>query len=411
MRILFVGVNARYINPTSSLIPPLLKTIADTVFFGPGFVGDDVLQRGVAAFYERQGPFDLVATTTQFAALSDPDATLDFYRRYSLYRGGAFPFAAFMTDVRNFLCRMGGIRLCFVMDLDTYAVRNDLLEQLTEAASHFVGPGEGFSKPNEELPLFDLEPDYRRKTATRPVGLWHQFVTTCRERFINLAHFVGPHEFHFLPLSLRTYSASVAGQPYYARRNALEALRACRTLRIAPTRYRAVFSSLDKFGMSPYARRYVHLLYNAVFVRILSDSRIGVTDGGGHEVAIRKFFEVPASGSLLLARPCAGFEALGFEDGRTAVILNEVDPAGQVLALLREPDRMQHIATAGQNVVWDKHSLHARAEQMKASVESIVAGRFRGSFWQHGEFHITETAAPSAAHIERSASHEGSVRR
>ena len=117
-----------------------------------------------------------------------------------------------------------------------------------------------------------------------------------------------------------------------------------------------------------------------------------MTDGGAYDMMIRKFVEIPAAGALMLARPCAGFEALGFRDGESAIILDETDPVGQVLALLETPDRLQSIAGKGQQLVWSKHSIHARAQQMAASLGRIQEERFAGSFWNEGEFKMIEKA-------------------
>ena len=81
MKILFVGFNAKYINPTNQLIPRMLKLFADVVLYGPGFVSDDDLNRGLSAFAEAQGPFDFIATTTQLLVDSNLEETENSYRR------------------------------------------------------------------------------------------------------------------------------------------------------------------------------------------------------------------------------------------------------------------------------------------------------------------------------------------
>jgi hypothetical protein len=92
----------------------------------------------------------------------------------------------------------------------------------------------------------------------------------------------------------------------------------------------------------------------------------------------------------LLARPCAGFCDLGFRDGESAVLLDEADPVRQVLTLLDDPERLQAIARKGQEVVWEKHSIHARAEQVSKCLNRIIEGRFVGTLWSGGEFKLIE---------------------
>ena len=90
--------------------------------------------------------------------------------------------------------------------------------------------------------------------------------------------------------------------------------------------------------------------------------------------------------NLALGLGYFGFESLGFRDGESAVLLDENDPVRQVLALLSDPARLQAIAKNGQEVVWKKHSIHARAEQMEKSLKRILDGNFVGSVWLNGEF-------------------------
>ena len=386
MKILFIGFNAKYINPTNQLTHRMLKLFADVVFYGPGFVGDIELHRGISAFCDNQGPFDFIVTSTQLAVDSNPETTEKFYRRFSLCPWGRASIGDFMVDVKKYMLNSSLPKVVFVMDLDTHGVRADLLKQLDEFSDYIVSWGKGFSRPNSELPYLDVEKDYKRKSKLRPLGLWYGFCENNNHKFINLGHFVGTHEFDFSPLSVRPYSVSVAGQLYYSRERTLNALKKNSRLCVGTTGYRRVFSLLTKIGWSPYSHLIPHTIYRSLFKKLLSTSKISMTDGGAYDMVIRKFVEIPASGALLLARPCAGFEALGFRDGESAVLLDESDPVDQVLTLLEEPKRLQSIAAKGQELVWKKHSLNARAQQMEKSLCRIREKRFMGSIWNAGEF-------------------------
>jgi len=385
MKILFIGFNAKYINPTNQLVHRMLKLFADVVFYGPGFVGDKELRCGISAFCDEHGPFDFIATTTQLAAESSPEGTDGFYRRFSLHQWGTAPLGPFMADVKDYMRTSSLKKISFLMDLDTHGVRADLLEQIDKFSDYIVAWGKGFSRPNSELPYLEFERAYRTKAK---IGLWHSFCESRNNKFINIGHFVGLHEFDFSPISVRQYPVSVAGQLYFSRERTLTALKRCRQLRVGSTSYRRVYSLLTKIGWSPYSHLIPHTIYRTLFKQLLCTSKISMTDGGAYDMMIRKFVEIPAAGALMLARPCAGFEALGFRDGESAVILDEADPVGQVLALLETPDLLQSIADKGQQLVWSKHSIHARAQQMAVSLGRIKEGRFVGSLWSEGEFKL-----------------------
>lgn len=386
MKILFVGFNAKYINPTNQLTHRMLKLFSEVVFYGPGFVNDDELQQGLESFSAEHGPFDFICTSTQLAVDSDPTTTDNFYRQFSLCAWGVGVVGGFMADARDFMMHSELPKVVFVMDLDTHGVRADLLEQLDKFANYIVAWGKGFSRPNEELPYLKVEKAYQSKAKVRPLGLWHDFCENKLQKFINIGHFVGLHEFDFSPLSMRPYSVSVAGQLYFSRAKTLDVLRRDKRLKVNSTSYRWIFSLLSKIGFSPYARLIPHTIYRALFKQVLCSSKISMTDGGAYDIMIRKFVEIPASGALLLARPCGGFESLGFVNGESAVLLNEADPVGQVIELLADIEKLQAIAHRGQEVVWEKHSIQARAKQMESALFLILKGKFKGSVWSDGEF-------------------------
>jgi hypothetical protein len=384
MKILFVGFNAKYINPTNQLIPRMLKLFADVALYGPGFVSDEVLNRGLSSFVDVNGPFDFIITTTQLAVETNPEQTENFYRKYSLLQWGHASIRTFMVGANQYMSQSKTPKVTFVLDLDPYATRADLLSQLDLFSDYIVAWGKGFSKDIAELPYLKLETAYKHKKT--PLGLWHKFFNSRSQKCINFGHFVGVHEFDFNSTAVRPFDVSVAGQLYYSRERTLALLKRTKALRVGSTGYRWIFSLLTKIGWSPYSRLIPHTIYRALFKQLLSKSKMSMTDGAAYDSVIRKFMEIPASGALLLARPCVGFESLGFRDGESAVLLDENDPAGQVIALLSDPVRLQAIATKGQEVVWRNHSIHARAQQMEKSLQRILEGRFVGSEWRDGEF-------------------------
>ena len=388
MKVLFVGFNAKYINPTNQLIPRMLKLFADVTLYGPGFVSDEELSSGLRAFVETRGSFDFIATTTQLAVESNPEQTKDFYKKYSLIQWGEASIRTFMEDARQCMLDSKVPKVSFVLDLDPYGTRADLLDQLDQFSDYIVAWGKGFSRDISDLPYLQRETAYKHKK--RPLGLWHKFFEDNAQKCINIGHFVGVHEFDFSPTAVRPYDVSVAGQLYYSREQTLDQLRQATALRVGTTGYRSIFGLLAKLGYSPYSRFIPHTIYRALFKQLLSKSKISMTDGAAYDAVIRKFLEIPASGALLLARPCAGFADLGFRDGESAVFLNEADPVRQVLTLLGDPERLQAIARKGQQIVWEKHSIHARAEQVSKCLNRIIEGRFVGSLWSEGEFKLIE---------------------
>ena len=66
-------------------------------------------------------------------------------------------------------------------------------------------------------------------------------------------------------------------------------------------------------------------------------------------------------------------------------------------ALEAEPENAEAIARAGQAFVLQRHSLDARAQDLRLILEAIVAKRFEGSYWRDGQHHLREPALRSVA--------------
>ena len=89
LRYLFVDVNASFVNPTRNLIPLALLKVGGFRFFGPGYVSSEVLARGLKAYVEEEGPFDLVVSNTLvlFSDTTDPARYAATLRAAYAYQG------------------------------------------------------------------------------------------------------------------------------------------------------------------------------------------------------------------------------------------------------------------------------------------------------------------------------------
>jgi hypothetical protein len=383
MRLLFIDVYARYLNPTNSLHPGMLRLACESMFYGPGFVDSDELDAGVERFIEKHGPFDVVATPNIEWNLAGNE--FRFYHRYTWPTFDAAVLQKFSGDISAFMKRTTLRKIIFLTGLDVYAINDRHAGIIADEDAYFVTWAAGFSRPLSDLPVFAKEEFYARKSGQRQLGVWHQLVEDYKEKFISLGHYVAENEFFWGALSGRSNQVIVPGQGYERRRLAHDKLRLSGRLRRTGY-FRAVMATLDRLHLRPYARPLLQNAYNAVFVQEIRDVRYAYTDGYGYDRPIRKFFEIPALGTILLCTPCAGFRELGFVDRQSAV---EVDPEylpGAIEWLDADPVRAQTIAAAGRDLIWDKHSTQARARQFSQCLTAIQDGTFRGSSWRAGNF-------------------------
>lgn len=384
MRLLFIAPSSRYMNPTNSLLPPMLLQAADVVFYGPGYVSAETIRRGIDRFVDDNGAFDFVVTTRSDWSIGTPD--LAFMRNYTI---PSFPddlMVAFGRDCTAFLAGDTHRRILFLTDLDVYALPEDTARRMEDSGAFFVTWGEGFSRRNDELEVLKEEAFVRRK-ANRKIGGWHDFVERTKTRFISLGHFVAETEFVWRTLDGRPNVASVPGQQYHRRvvmRDALEK----RGIKTPKGVFKKLMGAADRAGLQPFANPSLLKLYQSQFAEGIAATRYAYTDGSGYDRPIRKFFEIPAFGAVLMATPCCGFEEIGFVDKTTAMVVKAGEIADAIDWLEGNPDAAQRIADAGRDVVWRNHSVHARAEQFRRCLDAILAGRFAGSIWRDGAFEV-----------------------
>src|SRR5204863_6776366 len=104
-----------------------------------------------------------------------------------------------------------------------------------------------------------------------------------------------------------------------------------RRIPLAHPRYRIAYQVAERLSVRPFARFYASHLYNLAFQRLLSRSKICITDGGMNNFPVRKFFEIPAAGALLVCWPATGMQSLGFEDGVNCMFIRSEAEASEIV--------------------------------------------------------------------------------
>lgn len=385
MKLLYIGICAKYINPTNSLLPATIALHNEVVLYGPGYVSAEVLARGIERFVEEHGGFDLVLSSRPGWEMGEADVA--FLRRFTVSRVDMATVLPFAADVRAFLKKTDFLKVLFLTDLDVHAVSQSAIDGLKESGAWFVTWGQGFSRALSDLDVFSKEEFYARKANQSKLGLWHAFSEECNSRFLSLGHFVAETEFDWGGLNERPYRISVPGQRYVRRRE-MEALLRANGIPLPRAAAKPLFSLIDRIGVRPYANAALQTYYGVQFRELIANSQSAYTDGSGYERPIRKFFEIPALGTILLCTPFPGFEKLGFEHRKNALIVDPTDVLDVLEELKQFPEEACRIAAAGRDLIWNSHSAHARGSQLASCFGAIRAGVYQGSDWSDGQFTI-----------------------
>lgn len=384
LRCLLVDIAVEYMNPTRNLLPRLLAGACELTCFGPGYSSADELARGLAQFIETRGGFDLVLATEHILwADAIPAGTERALYDKFLFAGDRALIRYLPTLSRDFLA-LQARRIALLMESDYYNFQPDQIERLAQMDA-LVGWGTEFVAATGELP--DL---HRERFGAEANDNWRNFVSAIRERVISMPHYVGDDEFSFLPLTERRWNWSVPGTGYWARREVAQRLahqtRPGKRLPIAPV--------LSRLGFHPYSWRWFLDYYRRTFQEEIRNARYSFTCGSGLRYPVRKFFEIPALGSLLVCSPCQGFAALGFRHMENAVCCDPSAILDVDAELRRNPDGAQAMAHAGRLLVVENHSVTARSQQLRAAFEKIIEGRYHGNQWRAGRFELMPPVAP-----------------
>lgn len=394
-RALYVDIDLVHLNPTATYFPQLIEAaIPNASFYGPGFSAPDCLAKGLESWIRETGPYEVLVIGPNSPILVDnPNdvipASLAYMRRSTAHEHTESQIVAFLKDLFAALPKIDiEHRLASSLNFDYYAATDAQVQRLQDWNLTLIGPNEQFVRPLAELPAFvKQEKHYQRKQA-RLSDCWFDFLHAHPERVITALHYVVPSEFSYTPIHSRQPVVAVPGVEYHLRKEANVALRRS-GIRTASKWYFHLFRVMNRLGVPVYGNPWGLHLYNHLFQRTLKTSRYVYTARGGFGLPVRKFFEIPAAGALLLCSPCTGYQELGFVDG---VHYHSVEP-NDLPGLLHELTRTgagHDVAIAGRKVTANNHSLQARAQQISLCLEALTNGTYRGARWHKGEFVVKE---------------------
>jgi len=396
IRTLYVDIDLIHLNPTATYFPQLIEAaVPDVSFYGPGFSSPDALAKGLSNWIRETGPYEAIFIGPNSPVLvddlSDPviQGTLAYMRRYTAHGHTDPEIVAFLKDLFAVLPEIDiKHRIATSLNFDYYGATDAQVQRLQDLNLTLVGPNEQFVRPLAELPAFVTQEKHFQRKKARLSDCWFDFLHVHPERVITALHYVVPSEFSCTPLHLRRPVVAVPGVEYHLRKEANAALR--RTgIPMASKWYFHLFRVASRLGVPVYGHPLGLHVYNRCFQRTLKMSRYVYTARGGFGLPVRKFFEIPAAGPLMLCSPCTGYQELGFVDG---VHYHSVEPDDlpKVLQELTRTGAGHDVAVAARKVTANNHSLQARAGQIALCLKALANGTYRGARWRQGEFLVEE---------------------
>lgn len=393
MKVLYVDISLIHLNPTATYLPFLVEELSDHLdLYGPGYTPATTLHKGLLHWIEQKGPYDFVFLGSNVPIFSrsseDFQLSLQYIQRFTFCTSPASEIIPFFRDVVSSLPHLKGQKsVLSCLNYDYYAATQSHVDKVHSLDLYLLGANDQFISKIEDLgPELESESHYQRKKL-RINNCWHQFVSSNPDRVITALHFVLPHEFCFKLFCYRENSIGIPGVNYKLRKDAIRVLNSS-PLTVDTKWHFYIYKYLHKLGIPVFSTERGIGLYQYFFRRSLAKSKYTFTARGGFGFPVRKFFEIPASGSLLLASECTGYADLGFNNLRDYISVSPKELA-EVIHSLPSPADCTEMALSAQHNALRNHSLAARALQINMCLRSISEGRYSGARWINGNFALT----------------------
>lgn len=384
-KILYLCFNLEYMNPTRNLLLRALEQKCDMEKYGPGFSSSATLERGIENFVAENGPYDFILAdeyVLQSFDLENEDS-YSFQSHACEFDPRLLIHAAYWQE---FFKSYSGRRVICLLQSDYYNFPEVYGERLRHLGDFFITWGREFiadTATETDNHISFTDQDIQKKANT----VYANFLDDCEDKIICCPHFVGNDEFDATPLHKRPAKWSVLGADYSQRLIARQILDNAKVSRSGKW-LRYYFSLAQKLRINVYNKYTTLWIMQKGFRKALSNSKYSFTCGSSLRWPIRKFFEIPAGGCVLVAHKPHGYGALGFNESVNSLIIDAENIQDIHAWLETNPEEAQEIADAGRALILEKHNVDARAHQISCAFDAILNDEFYGSRWHRGEFKI-----------------------
>lgn len=393
INILFIDLNIQYIGPTRNLVPSMLNNKFNVTIFGPGFTSEIVLKDGLDSFYKKNGPFDFILASEHVFfyknTLQDNKgkSLFDIFSSSYVVRFKKTSLLNFFTNTFDFLKRTKVKKIITMFETDLIYISKAQLDILLNLNCYIIGQGQQLIKPSKKLQLNKSE-----KFSEFAGDNWSYFVKKNNHKIISLPYFVSENEFFYGDIQNRNKIINVPGVNYYNRKRAIKLLDKAK-IKMDKKYYMLLFSFLSRLGLRPFSNPHLLKMYNNIFSESIINSKYCFSCGSTAEITLRKFFEIPALGSLLILEPFSSknrsiLEALGYVDGYNYISCPVEDIVEKIYELESNINYASEVALRGQEMISANHSSLARCNQIYESLVAIIRGDFKGTFWNKGIFEL-----------------------
>lgn len=141
--------------------------------------------------------------------------------------------------------------------------------------------------------------------------------------------------------------------------------------------------------MSPYSDKidcfHSRHKLNDEYAELLNSYYCGIATPSIFNLVVKKYFEIPAAGTLLLASECEDLKKCGFKPGKHYVPITIENVLSKIHKCIDHPEKYEEIRRAGRDFVLRKHSVENRFKTLAGVVRKMNREGVKGRNGESGK--------------------------
>lgn len=376
-KVLYLDVNRLYHNPNNANFLKVLDESSELIKFGPGYSNQEILDEGIESFINKNNGFDFIVTEHLCIFWDEEDPIKHF--RDSIIDADINSCQNFLKETKNYFINENSsqAKKLFFCNFDPYAISNSQIDLLEKSNAYLITKDHKFWLPTSSLKQLKNEKFYKGVNDN-----WFKYITkpATKKKIISYHTALDEGEFYSERLLNRDKDISIPGVEYHSRKIALKKLEQSNYNFKVGKDSSGIRRKLTSKAMQITKSKRLLRYYQDSYSKSIKNSKVCFTCGSALMYTIRKFYEIPAKGCVLLCEPLEPLIYLGFEDGKNC-IYTDLDNIEEVLKNIIAGDMevYQDIADNGRELMLLKHTIKTRSEQLYQVMKSISNNTFNGS--------------------------------
>lgn len=394
-RILLLAAQFQYHSPLDQLLPSLLDQVGRVYVFGPGYSSKEVLSAGLHQFLADVDRIDIVVQDTVTTALPkhlDLSHSYSALKKFLRITWGPEEYRMLRVASRDALSLNAPI-IASLLQMDSHAWSDQLSEKINESCCAFISM-DPIHNPLDLIGEQTKAPEI--KSQLQASEKYFDFALRNRSRLIACPLFVDPewdniHEAITLTSSQEP-SWIIPGTRYREREEARKTL-----LREGITVHSSRANRLLGLGQrTRLGRSWMQNIARYEYLNLLTKGQVGYATGSSLRLPLRKYFEFPAAGRLLVGQPFSSADSYGFIPGLNYISAEPSDLVDVHRWILANPEIASQICANGSDLISSAHTSVERAKMLSAAFGAVLDGELPATYWESGKWWLARDRPSSS---------------